>query len=167
MRQPLLLPSMLLGSALVLACGDQTAWTEPDNVGVSFAVTLNERVPFTVEFTNPCNGEVIAFEGVLHNLARETADGSGGFHLAFHYNLTVRGVGQSTGATYVGAEALTDRVNVKPPYPVTATFTIHTNVIGQGQVPNFLGHVTAHTTVNANGQVTSEIIKVRTECRGV
>lgn len=167
MHQSLLLMAVGLGSAFVLACGNQPASTEPAGAGANLAVTQNERVPFTTEYSNPCNGEIIQFEGFLHILARETADGSGGFHAVFHYNLNLRGVGQTTGATYSGTEALVDAFNFKPPYPVDETFTIHTNVIGQGQAPDFRVHDTFHATIDANGELTVIFEKFRAECRGV
>jgi hypothetical protein len=166
MHRSFRIPTGVLASALALGCGDQLATTEPVGAGVNLAVIQNERVPFTTEYADPCNGEIIAFEGFLHNLIHETADGSGGFHAAVGYNLTVRGVGQTTGATYTGTEASSDAFNIKPPYPVNETFTIHTNVIGQGQAPDFRAHLTFHVTVNANGNLTVIFEKFRAVCRG-
>jgi hypothetical protein len=102
----------------------------------------------------------------LHNVVHETADGSGGFHAAFHYNLTVHGVGQTTGARYIGTEAAGDAFNIKPPYPVNETLRSRTNVIGRGQAPDFLAHFIFHVTINANGNLTVIFQKIRAECRG-
>lgn len=167
MRHSLLLPAVMLGSALVVACGEQPTYTEPGGVGVNLALMENTRNPFTTVYGNPCNGEDIAFEGFLHMLATETPDGSGGFHVVSHYNLNLRGVGQTTGATYTGVEGFTDAFNVKPPYPVNETFTIHTNVVGRGQAPDFRAHTTFHKTINANGQLTVFFQKFRAKCSSV
>jgi hypothetical protein len=167
MHRSFLIPVVVLASALALGCGDQPASTEAVGAGVDRAVTQNETDPFTTEYTDPCNGEVIAFEGFIHMLAHQTADGRGGFHAAFHYNLTVRGLGQTTGATYTGTEAQSDAFTVKPPYPFNETFTVHTNVIGRGDAPDFRAHITFHVTVNANGELTVAFEKFRAECRGL
>jgi hypothetical protein len=160
-----LLFSTALISALVLGCDEQPAPSEPAAVGVNLAVTQNARDPFTTEYPNPCNGEVIEFAGFLHSLAVVTPDGSGGFHVVSHYNLTVRGVGQTTGATYIANEASSDAFGAKPPYPARETFTLHTNVIGQGQAPDFRQHATFHVTVNAKGELTASIDRFRATCR--
>lgn len=167
MHQSLLFLSMLLGSALVVACGDQPASTEPVGAGANLAVTMNQKIPFTTEYSNPCNGELIEFQGFLHILAQQSGDSSGGFRTVFHENLTLRGVAQATGTTYTGTEALTDAFNVKPPYPVNETFTIHTNVIGRGQAPDFRAHTTFHGTINANGTLTVLFQKFRARCSSV
>jgi hypothetical protein len=164
MHSSILLSTVVI-SALVLGCNEEPAPFEPMAVGVDLAVTQNAREPFTTEYLNPCNGEVIEFAGFLHSLAAVTADGSGGFHVVSRYNLTVHGVGQTTGAAYIGNEASTDVFGVKPPYPARETFTLHTNVIGQGQAPDFRQHVTFHVTINAKGELTVSINKFRATCR--
>jgi hypothetical protein len=165
MRRFCLLTSAALSGAFTLGCADRPDPTGPAEPAISFAVTLNQRVPFTTFYDNPCNGELIEFHGFLHNLSRETPDGSGGFHIGMHYNLTVRGVGES-GARYVGTEAQTVVVNAQPPFPFTQTVTLHTNVLGRGAAPDFRQHVTFHVTVNANGDVTTIVDKFRSSCRG-
>ena len=39
-------------------------------------------------------------------------------------------------------------------------------MVSQGSAPNFTAHVTLHITVNAQGELTAEVVEVRSECRG-
>jgi hypothetical protein len=39
-------------------------------------------------------------------------------------------------------------------------------LIGQGSAPNFLQKVTFKITFNANGELTTEVIRTREVCRG-
>ena len=45
------------------------------------------------------------------------------------------------------------------------TFVNNFHLISQGPAGNLLVHIVSHQTVNANGQVTSDIEKISIECR--
>jgi hypothetical protein len=132
----------------------------------SAAVVQNVQVPLSITVFSPCNGDVIAVTGSIHLLATMTADGSGGFHIALMDNVSqVSGVGSVTGATYhgVGGDWLT--INAKPPFPFEATETDVFGLISAGSAPNLIVTQTLHTTVNANGTLTANVVRFSAACR--
>jgi hypothetical protein len=130
-------------------------------------VIENIKIP-TVEFALiPCTGDAVLLEGRLHILITETVDKNGGLHLKAHFQpMNLQGeviAGPNEGAKYNGTGVSQDRLNLKK----GETFTMINNyrMIGQGKAPNFMVHETWHVTVNANGEVTANFIKVKVTCK--
>ena len=126
-------------------------------------VVTNVRVPIAGTTTNDCNGEDVNFTGEEHFVFRATLDGSGGIHLAVHSNIHVTGTGVTTGAKYTGSQEVNEHLNLVGAQNGNLTITFR--LIGQGKVPNLLANVTAHFTVNANGNVTVDRTDIRVVCR--
>jgi hypothetical protein len=131
----------------------------------SATVTSNQIIPVDFQTFNPCNGELVSLSGEVHIMSHYTEDASGGFHVGFHINGHSTGPGLTTGATYQFTWAQNIAASSQTPPPSEFTFTQQQNVIGQGNVPNFLIHFTLHTTVNAQGQTTSTVENIWAECR--
>ncbi|HEY2934376.1 MAG TPA: hypothetical protein VGK99_21770 [Acidobacteriota bacterium] len=125
-------------------------------------VVINETIPIRFDAFG-CNGETVAVEGSIHLQFRITEDQAGGLHIASHTNINGSGTGLVTGTSYRFNEADNDELNVRA-LPVESTFTRHVNVIGAGQVPNFQIHLTQHITINANGELTADVINESTPC---
>jgi hypothetical protein len=135
---------------------------------VAQASTSIERftIPFSIDDVNPCTGEPITLSGELNITNVVTADANGGFH--FNYTLVpsqVRGVGAS-GATYKAVGGEREHFNVTAGETLNDTYTNTFNLISQGGGDNFIVHVTFHVTVDANGDVTAEVVLDSAECRG-
>src|SRR5215469_5156180 len=114
-----------------------------------------EDVPVVTTLINPCNGEVVDVNGVVHADATLTITGQT-FHITFHFNPQgVTGVGETTGVTYHGTgvtrgDEQASMVNLRS----TATAINRFDFIGQGSVPNFSVHETAKITFNEDGTLT-------------
>jgi hypothetical protein len=135
--------------------------------GQATTTTTNEEIPFTGSLPNPCNGDVVTFQGTMHVVNTVTTDAGGGFHLKTHVNYQdVSGTGSPSGANYnvrtTSNETLND--NDGPQSELTVIQTI--KLISQGSALNSFLHVVFHITVNANGQTTSTVSETRIECRG-
>ena len=81
----------------------------------------------------------------------------------------LQGTGQVTGQEYriVGSPFGNTILHSGEPFPVTQTHVTTANVIGQGQPnpgPEFQIHIVEHFTVNANGDVTAEVVEFREQC---
>ena len=131
--------------------------------------TFNQRVPVEAEIANPCTGELVTFEGTVHQVVHRTVDASGGFHFKGQTSVQVQGVGTS-GAKYVAHETRNEQSNVDVVSESASNFTFTDTVqfIRQGSETSeddFQGKLTIHTTINANGELTSEVVNTETECK--
>jgi hypothetical protein len=130
-------------------------------------ITTNETIAFSDSRINPCNGDIVAFSGNIHLVNHVTTDAAGGTHVETHVNYSnVEGLGSPSGATYrvVTTRNTSYNDSATPQSEMTVIQVI--NLIGQGSVPNFRLFMTFHITVNANGQTTSTVSNVSTQCSG-
>lgn len=135
--------------------------------GQATTTTTNETIPFTSTVTNPCNADLVTFQGNMHVINHVTNDASGGFHLKMHVNYqNVSGTGSPSGNNYrVGTVS---NVTLNDPDGEQAEMTVIQTVklITQGPALNYFMRLVFHVTVNANGQTTSSVFETRMECRG-
>lgn len=133
----------------------------------SRTVTTSSILPIRFVLSHPCSGEDVALSGELHLVSNVTLDASGGTHVEFQANFQgVSGVGLATGDRYeLVGERLHTSLNTSGAPPLEMSITTNAHVIGQGPGNNALLHFLVHTTVNADGTVTSQIDEVRVECR--
>ena len=135
-------------------------------VSESAAVVQNVRAPIDVTFVNPCTADTIEFTGTIHLLAGEASDGSGGFHLHIDDNVSgVTGVGVPSGTVYHGVGGDWFEANVRPPFPVVLTATDVFGLISVGASSNLVANATFHITVNPDGTVTAQVMRMSFNCR--
>ena len=120
------------------------------------AVVTNVSYPVSFAFALP-NGDQVVITGNLHFLTAVTLDKQGGFHLVQESNPQgVSGV-SDFGVTYRGTGVKRYQENVKDatfPYQFTAVWRV--DLHGDGPSNDAILHITAHTTINANGETTVE-----------
>lgn len=131
------------------------------------AVVENDRIPFALIAFVPCAadgaGELVLVEGTLHVLITETSNAN---HLSFKVHFQpqgARGTGLTTGDTYHATGVTQEHVSLGP--GVTDTFVNNFRIIGQGPDNNLLVHQVFHLTINANGELTADVIHQSVECR--
>ena len=132
--------------------------------------TTNLRIPLDLVVFVPCAaggaGELVALSGTLHVLTHVTESPTGNLHLKAHFQPQgVSGVGLTTGDKYQGTGVTQRQTNINGPLPFTDTFINNFRIIGQGPDNNFTVHQTIHFTVNANGEVTAEVVNTKVECQ--
>jgi hypothetical protein len=160
----------VLSVAVLAACSDSgQLLAPPTEARVDAAVTTvtNERLPFSQTTFVPCAneglGEDVLLEGSIHEVTRSTETGSGNISFTIHLNPQgISGTGLTTGDTYQGMGAFTLRGTLAPGETFTVTDVFQ--VIGPGPDNNFSAHTTFHVTVNANGELTSEVNNFSVEC---
>jgi hypothetical protein len=117
------------------------------------------------QFVIGCTEEVFV-EGTLNTLTHTTTDANGGSHTKLHLNLQGQGEGVSSGDNYVfhsefnANENFTDALNT--------TFTQTFQIKRQGSATptdDQEFRVLFHVTVNAQGEVTAEVVNVEEVCR--
>jgi hypothetical protein len=123
---------------------------------------------FPVDFlidTSGCAGELIRVTGTLHTVNHFTIDEDGTYHGNSHFNLAgVKGVGQTTGDTYVVPSSGTVVENhVQSGQTVGGTVDISL-VIGKGQIPNQNGFARLHFIIDSEGELKVETANFHFEC---
>ena len=117
-------------------------------------IKFDAPISFTGSFFNSCTGESvnltetgdISVRGVIN-------DNRANFSL--HYNIQLNGVGQTSGATYVGHVSQNITINrslINGAVEFNVVVNVNLNTSGGGN--NLKGGIRFHLTVNANGDVT-------------
>jgi hypothetical protein len=151
-------------SALALAAGLLTlALLEKPAQAQAETITSTDRIPvsFSVE---SCSGELVFVEGTSLTVAHTTIDANGGFHTNFQFNVKGQGEGLSSGDKYIFNSTANTHINAPGPFNATVNQTL--KIIRQGSdetTGDFNGFFVFHVTVNANGDVTTEFLKVEDE----
>jgi hypothetical protein len=131
------------------------------------AVVANDSIPFSLIAFVPCAnggaGEAVLVEGNLHILITETVnDNNASFKVHFQPQ-GAEGIGLTTGDTYRATGETQEHVSLGP--SLADTFVNNFKIIGQGPDNNLLVHQTIHLTINANGELTAEVLNESIECR--
>ncbi len=118
--------------------------------------TTTERFPISGTIT-ACNGEAVNYEGTVQLVQHFTVSSSGQVNIKEGISINVHGVGQVTGAKYVGNQTseFAEHFDSTDFAPFNLTNTFHFKLNGQGRVPNTSAKGVFHVTVNANGDITS------------
>ena len=135
------------------------------------ADTVTTNVKYHVEWTKwvPCAmdgaGEDVTLSGEMHKVYHVTVnDGRGSVHIINHCQPQgISGIGLTSGDKYQATGATLSSFNGWVGIPETDVNNYR--IIGQGPGNNFLVHETVHITVNANGEVTSDVENVRIGCK--
>jgi hypothetical protein len=127
--------------------------------------TDTDETPFTF-FLGGCTGETAVVEGTMVTVAHTTIDANGGFHDKFQFRLQGQGEGQLSGDKYVFNWVGNLNRNFAPGALPTVTQPETFQIIHQGETTtdDLQGKVVFHITVNAQGEVTTEVQNVEFVC---
>jgi hypothetical protein len=135
--------------------------------GQATTTTTNETIPFTSTLPNPCNGDLVTFQGNMQVTNTVTTDAGGGYHLKTHVNYqNVTGTGTPSGNTYNVRTTSNETLNDNDAGQAETTVIQTVQFITQGPALNYFLQLGFHITVNANGETTSTIDESRIQCRG-
>jgi hypothetical protein len=116
---------------------------------------------------NPCSpGDVLNLNGNIHIVITSTADNNGGYHMTDTLNSQVTGASILTHVNYVSNENKNDSWSARPPFPVVHTYTYDWTLVSKGATPNWVLHMTMHTTVTANGTPSAIVDNWSASCQG-
>jgi len=134
-------------------------------------VIVNDRFeePFTTFIPCADEGAGELAEGLVtwHLLIRENVDNADGYHFGgmIHPINTVL-TGLTTGDEYIVTGGTQERFNVMfGDMPFTWTFTNSEITVGKGDAANMTLHETLHFTINAQGEVTTEVENAWVTCK--
>ncbi len=169
---------LLLGMAVGLAaCAESPLPVAPLRVmdqNPTLAATVDgeeQTVTFHrtlfIACANEGAGEDVELSGLIQIFTVTTEDANGGVHVTSHVRPDgVVGVGETSGLNYRGtggtfqAEGYSAAGDEK-----TYSFVNNFRIIGQGPSNNLLVHFTVHQTINANGELTSDVDLNSSECK--
>jgi hypothetical protein len=141
-----------------------TSFHQPASAAI--VVNYTFHVPASVQ-TNPCfPKDVINLNGDIHVTITTTNDRRGGYHVTNHLNSQLSGVSITTQTKYVNSETKDDEYYVKAPYPAVHTQTYDFLLNSQNGTPDYMLHMTMHTTVTAGGVPTATVDQFSCDCKG-
>jgi hypothetical protein len=120
------------------------------------------RDPFIGFVSTGCQGgEVVRMQGIQFTNTHTTIDANGVSHIQFQFNFKGQGEGLDSGDKYVFHDVSGAHVNSTGAF--NETFTQNLKLIRQGSATttdDFNATAVFHVTVNENGEVTTEFLKV-------
>jgi hypothetical protein len=135
--------------------------------------TSNDRIEVRQGFLScPAPGvpsELVIFEGTLHTLGHTTVDANGVFHAKVLRHFQGQAEGSTSGDKYVLNDVFTSHFNDSfvPGENFNVTTVDTTRLIRQGSISptdDLTIRFISHITINANGEVTTEVVKAESEC---
>jgi hypothetical protein len=125
-------------------------------------------MPFFQIIPDMCTGEDIAITGEACMDVFVHFDASGGAHATAHETITGTGMGLTSGNQYVFHTEVNaeENANLGNNAQFEATMVSYATLISKGSMPNERATFTTHTTINANGTVTSIDTDVTDNCSG-
>jgi hypothetical protein len=131
------------------------------------AATFTDNMTVPIDFiATSCTGETVIISGDSHVVVHGTGTPSGQSVFRTHIQFQLSGESAS-GTRYVVNESVNfTETRDADGAPSTFTSAGHLNVISQGGAENLSARTLIHTTVNANGEITSVTFEFTTECRG-
>ena len=124
--------------------------------GLAFAQTINTSTPVSVTI-GTCSGTTINVSGVLHTVTHISADGQHGSINVNFADVSAPGY-QVTGGANGSANVNLSNGSAE------ATINLHADVVGKGGSGVMHVVIFEHLTVNANGTVTVDNVKLSSTC---
>jgi hypothetical protein len=152
----------ILGSAAVLVLS-----------GLLPAGAQTSRVRFSLDqpvlnqsYFNDCNGESVVMNGTMHFeyfFSSDPTNGHTDFHILSQTKLT--GVGQSTGAQYVGSNATNYHTVTKGGQASDFSSAEKTRLVAQGPTPDMSLTQTVHVVVDQQGNIHADTSNAKISCK--
>lgn len=151
---------MLLAAAAALVF-------QPAAAAAPQAATITDNQTVPVEFVaTSCGGEQVVINGESHVVFHAT--GTPGGHQAAKFHINFQLSGESASGTHYVVNETVNSAETRDADGAPSTFTSvgHLNLVSTDGTENLRVRTTIHTTVNANGEITSTSFEFTTECSG-
>jgi hypothetical protein len=127
--------------------------------------TLREKIPITIQAYLDCAGEIVEVSGNLHSVLHHTINGKRATYTSHFQPMGLQGYGTVSGSMY-NATGVTRQVNTLSLTGAQQTFTYvnRFHFVGTGGAASFFLKQTSHITVNANGEITSQVDNFDMSC---
>jgi hypothetical protein len=148
-------------------CSQASLGRVPVAVAAANVTVSNERFSDVGATIAGCNGEDLFAQFHVHNVDVLVFNGAGGATVRSHQDVHGTAIG-SLGNTYVLAGIQANSTIINPDALGLREFTVTNQLhnVSRGGADNLLVIAVTHITLNANGEVTSEVINFETRCVG-
>jgi hypothetical protein len=146
----------LLVMSAALAAGAQTS---------TVRYSLDQPVS-NQAYLNECNGESVVMNGTMHYdyfFSSDPANDHTDYHLVSSTKLT--GVGQSTGAQYIGNNSTNYHTVTKGTAASNFSSAEKTRLVAQGPTPNMFLTQTLHVVIDAKGNIHADTSNAKISCK--
>jgi len=130
------------------------------------AITSSTKIPIEFFNANSCTGDQVAIDGTSHMLFHANGSEGGHSNAKLQINFALQGVSAASGVKYVVNEAVTATTQSSAGGAFVFHTVGHLNVVSQGGAENLKVRTEIHSTLNANGELTSSRFVFTVECRG-
>ncbi len=160
------LAAITAATLLLAACeSSPVAPVEASPASPSYAVLVNERAkdvefPILLPSLPSCSTTgTVEGTGNVRILVRATQDGADGVHLGLKLQVNnLKAVNTVTGDRYVGGANAMVQLNLNSSDAANLTAKLDYKLIGRGRTPDLKLRLMLHLTVNANGDLTAEVL---------
>jgi len=127
--------------------------------------TVSQKIPVSIVAFLDCTGELVEVSGNLHVVTHETLNGNRVTFTSHFQPMGLQGYGTVSGSMY-NATGLTRQVNTVSLNGAQQSFTFvnRYHFVGTGGAASFYVKQTSHVTLNANGEVTSQVDNFDVTC---
>jgi hypothetical protein len=127
--------------------------------------TFQQKIPVTITAFLDCTGELVEVSGNLHVVTHQTINGKRATFTSHFQPMGLQGYGTVSGSMY-NATGVTRQVNTVSLTGTQQTFTLvnRFHFVGTGGAASFYVKQTTHLTVNANGEMTSQVDNFDLSC---
>ena len=149
----------LIASAMLtlLAAPSANAGTETS--------TLQQKIPVTIQAYLDCAGEIVEVSGNLHSVLHHTINGKRATYTSHFQPMGLQGYGTVSGNMYNATGVTRQVINLSlTGVQQTFTFVNRYHFVGTGGAASFYVKQTSHLTVNANGELTSQVDNFDATC---
>jgi hypothetical protein len=138
----------------------------PAAARASTVVNATFHVPGTVPI-NPCfPGDILNLSGDIHVVITATANQAGGYSVDDHLNSLMSGVSITTQTKYTNSETHDQSWYTGTVFPAIHTETHDFTLISAAATPNYVMHLTLHTTVTPAGVPAATVDNYHMDCTG-
>jgi hypothetical protein len=129
-------------------------------------VNATFHVPASVQ-TNPCfRGDILNLSGEIHVVITATANQGGGYSVDDHLNSLMSGASITTQTRYTNSETQDQSWYTGTLFPAIHTETHDLDLISAAATPNYVFHLTLHTTVTPAGVPAVTVDNYHMDCAG-
>ena len=139
--------------------------TSSDVSAAATTATFQQKVPVTLNVFLDCTGEMVEVSGNLHEVIHQTINGKRVTFTSHYQPMGLQGYGTVSGSMY-NATGVTRQVHSFSLTGAQQTFTFvnRFHFVGTGGAASFYIKQTSHFTVNANGELTSQVDNFDATC---
>ncbi|MGA1839662.1 MAG: hypothetical protein ACMUIU_03470 [bacterium] len=156
----LMITGLLLATLVILTTGMAIAGA----ISSALVEFLNPADIGQESLYNECTGEWIHLVGTFQLVTQLNIDGRGVVHIIYHVNPQQIVATSPSNNIYLPVGVGTTHANYFGMFPIQGTFTNNVIFVCPGTGMSMRLKITQHTTINGNGDMTADFLKLELVC---